>query len=271
MNGPVESERDMSIRALVICMCLWVIGGCANVDRAAPPSHGGGASGPAPRDIVMTVDVEVRAKDVEAAASKIRSETETAGGYVEHGTLSGDADDRRATYDLRIPRTELASLRKTIDSLGHVESENEKADDVTEQHADTDARLRNAQTHEKRLLEVMANRAGTVSELVETEKELARVREEVEKLDAEKRTLDAKIAMATVHLSITRDAPSMFETPGKSIAHAFSAGLHGARAIFVGGTMLVAAAAPTLLPILAFVIGLVWLARRLRPRRVQEI
>jgi hypothetical protein len=219
----------------------------------------------------MTVDVELRAKDVEAASAKVRAETEAAGGYVEHGTLTGDADDRRATYDLRIPKTELASLRKTIDGLGQVESENEKADDVTEQHADTDARLRNAQTHEKRLLEVMANRAGSVSELVETEKELARVREEVEKLDAEKRTLDARIAMASVHVSITHDAPSAFETPGKSIAHAFTAGLHGARALAVGIAVVVAAAGPTVLPILAFALALVWLVRRIRAARVQEI
>jgi hypothetical protein len=142
---------------------------------------------------------------------------------------------------------------------------------VTEQHADTDARLRNAQTHEKRLLEIMSNRAGTVTELVETEKELARVREEVEKLDAEKRTLDAKIAMATVHVSIMRDAPSAFETPGKSIARAFVAGLHGARALAVGIAVVIAAAGPTVLPILAFALACVWLARRLRQRRVQEI
>jgi len=219
----------------------------------------------------MTVDVDLRAKDVEAAASKLRAETESAGGYIEHGTLSGDSDDRRATYDLRVPKTQLAPLRKTIDGLGHVESENEKADNVTEQHADTDARLRNAQTHEKRLLEVMASRAGSVSELVETEKELARVREEVEKLDAEKRTLDARIAMATVHVSITHDSPSVFETPGRSIAHAFVAGLHGARALAVGVAVVLAAASPTVLPILAFALACFWIVRRIRTRRLQEI
>jgi len=272
MNAPLESEMSMRIRAFLICMCLWVISGCASIDRApsSSSSHGAGASGPA-RDIVMTVDVDVRAKDVEAAARKLRAETEAAGGYVEHGTLSGDSDDRRATYDVRVPKSELASIRRTIADLGHVESENEKADDVTEQHADTDARLRNAQTHEKRLLEVMANRAGTVSELVETEKELARVREEVEKLDAEKRTLDAKIAMASVHVSITRDAPSVFETPGKSIAHAFVAGLHGARALFVGAAVVLAASAPTLVPILVLALACLWLVRRIRLRRAQEI
>jgi hypothetical protein len=238
-------------------------------DRAAPASHGGGASGPALREVVMSVDVDLHAKDVEAAAAKLRAETEAAGGYVEHGTLSGDEDDRRASYDLRIPKSDLPSLRKTIEGLGHVESANEKADDVTEQHADEGARLRNAQTHEKRLLEIMANRAGSVSELVETEKELARVREEVEKLDAEKRTLDAKIAMATVHVSITRDAPSAFETPGKSIAHAFVAGLHAARAIFVGVAVVCAAASPTVLPIFVLVLACFFIVRRLR--RPQEI
>lgn len=267
MNARLESERGMSIRSLLVLALMWVIAGCARAGE--PPRDHAAAVGPA-RDVVMTVDVDLRAKDVEAAAAKVRAETERAGGYVEHGALAGDADDRRATYDLRVPKTELAVVRRTIDDLGRVESEDEKADDVTEQHADTDARLRNARAHEQRLLEVMANRAGTVAELVETEKELARVRENVEKLDAEKRTLDARIAMATVHVSISRDAPSTFETPGKSIAHAWTAGLHGARALAVGAAIIVAAVAPTVVPFLAFVLACVWLARR-RWARAQEI
>ena len=268
MNAAVETERGMSIRRLVIVAVLWVLSGCAQ--REAPSHDRAAASGPA-REIVMTVDLDLRAQDVSAASDKLRSEVERAGGYVEHGSLYGDEDDRRASYDVRVPKSELAAVRKTIGALGRVQSENERADDVTEQHADTDARLRNARTHEQRLLEIMANRAGSVGELVETEKELARVREEVEKLDAEKRTLDAKIAMATVHVTITSDAPSAFETPGKSIAHAFVVGVHAARVVATSAGIVVAATAPTILPVIAFVLACVLVVRRMRVRRTQQV
>jgi hypothetical protein len=263
MNRPLESEMAMSIRAWLVFAVLLVLSGCG---RSEPPRPAGPS---ATREVVTTVDVDLRVSDVDAAAAKVRADAESAGGYVEHGSLSGDADDRTAMYDLRVPKAQLASVRKSIDALGRVQSENEKVDDVTQQHADTDARLRNARAHETRLLELMANRAGTVSELLETEKELARVREDVEKLDAEKRTMDAQIDLATVHVSITRSGPSVFETPGKSIARAWTAGWHGARAIAIGGMMVLAATAPTVAPILAMALLLVWIARRVRrPREI---
>jgi hypothetical protein len=261
----------MSIRAWLVFAVLFVLTGCARSSSAPPPAPARetlGPSGAVVREVVTTVDVDLRVTDVEATATKLRTETERAGGYVEHGTMTGDADDRSASYDLRIPKSELVSVRKTI-GLGRVESENEKVDDVTQQHADIDARLRNARAHETRLLEIMANRAGTVGELLDTEKELARVREDVEKLDAQKRTLDGQIDLATIHVLVSHATPSMFETPGKSIAHAWSAGLHGARAFFVCAAMVLAASSPTLVPIFAMVAFFVWLARRARrPREI---
>ena len=260
-----------AFRALLVIVVLALLAGCS---REAP-SHAAGAAPPGDalgnRSVVVTVDVDLRVSDVAVAASKVRAEAERAGGYVEHGSLSGDDDERTARYDLRIPKRELAAVRASLAGLGRVESENENVDDVTEKHADLDARLRNARAQEARLLELMANKTGSVSDLLETEKELARVRENVEKLDAEKRTLDGQIELATLHVSIARTSSASWDTPGKSIAHAWSTGVHGAKAFAVTAAMVIAATSPTVLPILALLTLAVLLARRLRTRRLQGI
>jgi len=255
-----------TLRALLVIVVLALVAGCSH--EASPPASHGAASD---RSVVVTVDMSLRVSDVASAAAKARAETERAGGYVEHGTMNGEGDDRSATYDLRVPKRELAAVRATIEGLGHVESENETSEDVTEQHADLGARLRNARAQEARLLELMAQKTGSIGDLLETEKELARVRENVEKLDAEKRTLDGRIELATLHLSIAHTSTASWDAPGKSIAHAWTVGVHGAKAFFVTAAMVVAATSPTVLPVLAFIALVVIVTRKLRARRLQGI
>jgi predicted small lipoprotein YifL len=256
-----------TFRALLVIAFLALLAGCA---REAPPPSAS-ATAPGTRSVVITMDMDLRVSDVTNAAAKVRAETERAGGYVEHGTMTGEGDDRTATYDLRVPKRELSAVRARVEGLGQVESEHENVDDVTDKHADLDARLRNARAQESRLLELMAQKTGSISDLLETEKELARVRENVEKLDAEKRTLDGQIEMTTLHVAIAHTSAASWDTPGKSIAHAWSLGVHGAKAFFVTVAMVLAATSPTVLPIVAFLALVVLVARRLRARRLQGI
>jgi Domain of unknown function (DUF4349) len=267
--GALMGMRTHLSKSLVLLMVLLLslAVGCA---RAEPPSSSSSGSSPvslaASRSLAFTVDVNVRVRDVTAAAAKIRGEADALGGYVSNGVTSGLGDDASSQIDVRVPKDKLASLRKTIASVGEVVSDSEKVDDLTEQHADLDARLRNARTQEQRLLELMSNKTANIGDLLTTEKELARVRETVERLDAEKRTMDASIDFATVHVSISSMTTPAAQTPGKSIMHAWSAGVNGARTIAVFLAMVAAAVSPTLLPILAFFVLLFFVFRKLLAR-----
>ena len=76
---------------------------------------------------------------------------------------------------------------------------------------DTDARLKNARVMEQRLIDMLKTKTGKVSDLLQVEKELGRVREEIEKMQGELKYRDSQVQFATVTISLREDVePAAF-------------------------------------------------------------
>ena len=88
----------------------------------------------------------------------------------------------------------------------------QSGDDVTERVVDIEARLANGRNTEKRLGEVLRNRTGDVSDVLAVEREIARVREEIERLDGERTNLERRVAYATVTLEVTESRQATLDT-----------------------------------------------------------
>lgn len=270
--------------ALLVVLLIALVG-CSK--REAPPGSSAAApppqAGPSPstgtltvplpsadRALIVTVTTSVRVTNVDDAAAKIRAEVERAGGYVASSNAQG-GDDASATMDLRVPGSKTASLRKTLAAVGEVTSESEKVDEVTEQRADLAARLHNARTQEARLLEIMTQKTGTIAEVIDAEKELARIRDTIERLEAEQRTMESQIAMSTIHVTLTTPGAASvaaWQTPGSSVASSWAAGVKAAKAIVVYAAMAAATLAPTFLPLIALTLLAVAILRRRKARLV---
>jgi hypothetical protein len=70
------------------------------------------------------------------------------------------------------------------------------------------------------LIDLLARRTGKLDEVLRVERELARVREEIERYEGRLRYLTARVAMSTLTINIHEPAPLI--DPGKSpIAEAF--------------------------------------------------
>jgi hypothetical protein len=115
---------------------------------------------------------------------------------------------------------------------------------------------------EKRILEIVSGRTGSLADVLEAEKELSRIRENIEKLEAQKTALATQIDYAVVRLSIQPHTKPAWQTPGASLKQAAATGLRGAAAVFVYGGMAFVTVAPTLAPIALVIVGLVLVARR---------
>jgi hypothetical protein len=89
-----------------------------------------------------------------------------------------------------------------IRSLGELKNQTLGTEDVTKAYFDTDARLKNARVMEQRLIEMLKAKTGKVSDLLQVEKELGRVREEIEKMQGELKYWDAQVQFATVTISL---------------------------------------------------------------------
>ena len=115
------------------------------------------------------------------------------GGFVGGIQASDVSNGRSLRATLRVPAARLDETVRSLRSLGHVADESQSGEDVTEQVRDIEARLKNSRNTEQRLADVLRNRTGRVADILEVEREIARVREEIERMDAQRLNLERRV------------------------------------------------------------------------------
>jgi hypothetical protein len=106
-----------------------------------------------------------------------------------------------ATMQMRVPQAKLESTLDSIAQLGTVERRALTAEDVSNQLVDYAARLRNFRKQESTLLKIM-ERAGSIPNVLQVSNELSQVRQSIEQLDAQLKSLRNQVAYSTITLSL---------------------------------------------------------------------
>jgi hypothetical protein len=94
--------------------------------------------------------------------------------------------------------------------------ESQNSSDITGQYVDLGARLSNARNSEQRLLRLLKERAGNLKDVVEMEREISSVRENIERMEAQQKDLNNKVQFATIHLELTEEYRAQLEPPAPS-------------------------------------------------------
>lgn len=183
------------------------------VDRSAPNARGPervqrATDVPGPltaRRIIRTATMEVEVDRVEEAAERLLRIAEAAGGFIAGSSYAESGGVPRASFVLRVPVPRFASVMAEIEEIGRVSLRSIQGQDVSEEFVDLQARVRNLERHEGRLLTFM-DRATKVSELLAIEQELARVRGEIEGLTGRIRFLSNQADLATVEVGVRQKA-----------------------------------------------------------------
>ena len=218
-------------------------------------------------DSIRTHDsLSIVAKDFEAGRASLDAILARHSGYaagLNVATPQGAARTLQAS--LRIPAPQLAAAISELKALGRVEAEAQNGEEVTQQHADLLARLKNSRETERRLQDVLRTRTGKVKDVLEVEEEIARVRGEIEQMEAEQQTLEHRVNFATIDLKLAEEYKAELTTPAPSVIMQLrNALVDGFRAAFQSLLALVlffAESGPTLLlwlMILSFPAWLLW-------------
>lgn len=112
---------------------------------------------------------------------------------------------RRGEWTLRVPSEHFPAFLAEAAHWGAIESRQISAEDVTAAHVDLAARLKNQRQLEARLLEMVSKQPGELKDLLAIETELSRVRQEIERMDAQLRLLEDRVAMSTITLVVRED------------------------------------------------------------------
>lgn len=167
--------------------------------QSAAPPLGSGSVLPALRRVIRTANVALEVEDLDETASRLTRIAESAGGFIADSSYA-QAGSPEGMFVLRIPAPRFADTLSQVEGLGRVLQRRIGGQDVTEEYVDLQARIRNLERYEQRLL-AFVDRATKVSDLLAIEQELARVRGEIEMLTGRARYLDRQVDLATVQVS----------------------------------------------------------------------
>jgi hypothetical protein len=171
----------------------------------------------APSMVIRTGQAFIEVEKVDAAVIKIRQLAVQFGGYIANSSMSGGRDQiRQATFELKIPAARYDGAVESLSTIGKVETVSSNAQDVGEEFVDVTARVSNARRLEDRLISLLANRTGKLDEVLRVERELARVREEIERYEGRLRFLTTRVATSTLTVTVHEPAPILGSNPGEN-------------------------------------------------------
>jgi type IV pilus assembly protein PilA len=185
-------------------------------------------------------------------------------GYVAQLSASAETgSERMVVASLRVPASELDSCIAGLKKLGNVTQESQEGEEVTQQHVDLLARLKNSRNTETRLHNVLQQPGGKIKDILDVEKESARVRGEIEQMEAQQQTLEHRVEFATIDLKLAEEYKAQLSSPAPSVASQVrNASVNGFRNAFESLLALIlffAEAAPTLLLWLTLLAAPAWL------------
>lgn len=244
----------------------------ANVAIGDDGEHGGNgvtegtAKAAVGRYIIYDTHVELLVDDYGAFETQLAKLVERHGGFIaESRTHRQSGDQQYGTWVVRVPVESYARMLAGVDALGYAQSKREQAEDVSTEYVDLQARIRNAEQLEARIVELLESRAGKLAEVLEIERELARVRETVERMQARLRFLSDRTSLATLTLDVRQQPVYIADsTPGlgRRVADAWGGAVARVRVAAENVLVLAVALTPPVLVFAPFVVLPWWVYRR---------
>jgi hypothetical protein len=168
--------------------------------------------------IIRNGSASVLVDSLELGIAAVQQLATRYGGYVGNTSLSaGDYQVRSATLEIKIPAARFDSAIVGLKPIGKVESVSSTAEDVGEEFVDVTARVANAKRLEDRLVALLATRTGKLEDVLAVERELSRVREEIERYEGRLRYLTSRVAISTLSVTVHERAPLVSATPGENV------------------------------------------------------
>ena len=214
--------------------------------------------------IIRTGNAFIEVDSLESAIAAVRQLAERAGGYIANSAIqTGEGQQRQATLEIKIPSNRYDQALGGLSGIGKLVSSSTNALDVGEEFVDVSARVTNARRMEERLVNLLATRTGKLEDVLAVERELARVREEIERYEGRLRYLRTQVAMSTLSVTVSEPAPVVGQPGSNVVVEALKQAWRNSVMVVAGGIEMLGAVLP-----LVVLGAIAWIGiRRWRGRR----
>ncbi|MEA2885587.1 MAG: hypothetical protein QOH32_4936, partial [Bradyrhizobium sp.] len=173
-------------------------------ESEAEPSGTPSASNPtANRKLIRNATAELEVASFDESIQKITAFVSEEKGYVATTNSEKQANGKlRGEIVVKVLPDSLDRFLGKLRGIGELKNQALTTEDVTKAYFDTESRLKNARLMEQRLIEILKTKSKDVADLLEVEKELGRVREQIETMQGELKFMDSQVAFATVTITL---------------------------------------------------------------------
>lgn len=154
---------------------------------------------PSLRKLIKKAEINLEVKNCEDTSRKIVDLVNNFSGIIIDSKIQKYSNQAKSGCTiLKVPPKDFDTVLLKIKELGEVELERVTGEDVTEEYIDLGARLKNAEVVRDRLLKILEEKAREVKDILEVERELARIGETIEQIKGRMKYLDRQIDLATI-------------------------------------------------------------------------
>jgi hypothetical protein len=181
-------------------------GGAGGQAPAAPgvqQQPSGLAAMAAARKLIRTGQMTLTVDSYPKAAGEVKRIAEAHGGYLADANAQrGDANRQHGTLTIRVEASAFDGAVVALRALGTVRQESVSTQDVSKAYTDLEIRLRVKRETADRLREILRTKTADLDDLLTAERELARLTEEIEQAEGERRFYDQQIALSTLTIAL---------------------------------------------------------------------
>lgn len=218
------------------------------------------------RYIIRTGNVTLQVAKVPKAMDQVQAVAKKNGGFVSDSNVQiTEGVPPTATLTVRVPSDRFDAVMTELGGVGTVHARAVNSEDVSIQFIDTQSRIRNLQKEEATIVKLL-DRTGKLSEILEVERELSRVRGEIEQAQGRLRQLAALVDLATIQVTLSEKVQVASTSPWQIPAVVENAWQNAQREladvvskVVAGGVWVMAYVLPLLIPglLIFWVLGLV--------------
>jgi Domain of unknown function (DUF4349) len=225
--------------------------------------------------LIKTADLSLKVKSIAPALAEVRNLVKQTKGdiYNFEDQKPNDVESHhQVSMEIKVPQTQLDESLAKISKLGTITNQTVKAEDVTTQLVDIDARLKNLRQEETMISKIM-ERAGSIKDVLSVSKELSRVRSEIESIDATQKSLRGRVAYSTINLHLEESVATIKDSGnplGVRVGETWNSSTHIVGETATNLVLLLIGLVP-FIPLFALGGGAFYLYRRAKPNVQPEV
>ena len=187
--------------------------------------------------IIKTGDIRFETTDLEETYSKMTTAVKKYNAIVQNDIEGKDYGSVFRKIVVRVPSKNFDLFLSDISKgVAYFDNKEISSQDVTEEYIDIDARLKAKKVLESRYLELL-KKANKVTEMLEIEKQLSAIREEIEAKEGQLRYMQSQISMSTITIEFYKTVANEGGATisyGSKIWNAIASGFNGISSFFIG-------------------------------------